>query len=221
MILPCHASPLMTFHVVISIHITARASRVYIFSNAYHQSSALQIHTTRLTMNQLSQRIQGLPQELRDHVLFYTLLVEPNSVIIIDRDYRPPWQLSVNRASRRNIAPAYYHSSIFQLALRLDLHTHTSVTEWLMSLAPDHRVSVRRLRFHVDWHRLEEHLGIQRSSCSNLVVAQVVLKRWWENWVQDIPEGERNRNMVLCMPRWDNSAGEEWLTEAEYRKLLG
>lgn len=75
----------------------------------------------------LRAHIQNLPQELFDDI--YELVFTPTSTIVdINRDYRPPVQLQVSKASRESFADRYYGNTTFTLHSELEHRWGSSLT---------------------------------------------------------------------------------------------
>ncbi|USW56684.1 hypothetical protein Slin15195_G100030 [Septoria linicola] len=77
-------------------------------------------------MSELDSRIKALAQELQDLILDFTLIASfkpthQGDVVRLGFDdrygtpYKPPWQLSVDRRSRKEFATWYYGENIFYL----------------------------------------------------------------------------------------------------------
>ncbi|KXT14089.1 hypothetical protein AC579_802 [Pseudocercospora musae] len=104
--------------------------------------------SSRLT---IEERITALPQELQDQILETTLIasIKLQNVVLITPNYKPPWQLSVNRATRRVVAEVYYGTFVFQVivlnlgALRNRLAT---ANRWLLSLPATQRFTISHFR---------------------------------------------------------------------------
>ena len=88
--------------------------------------------------NDLSRRIQNLPQELYDKILDYTVSVDDISEIEICRSYKPPAQLRINRVIRDREAANYYANTKFTCnAWTLD-QCAQMLGEWLRSIPVKH-----------------------------------------------------------------------------------
>ncbi|KAK4494923.1 hypothetical protein PRZ48_014279 [Zasmidium cellare] len=137
--------------------------------------------------DELNQRIHNLPQELQDRILDCTTAIEPG-MVTIDDDYRPPWQLRINRATRSNCAKQYYTTSIFKLRKRsMNDPLIAVLVRWLTRLPVEHVALVTHIRVGVlgDWPDD---------------------RAWKENFARqmagDLPVSLRNR----CNLRLDNPA---------------
>ncbi|EME78719.1 uncharacterized protein MYCFIDRAFT_78416 [Pseudocercospora fijiensis CIRAD86] len=65
----------------------------------------------------LDQRIQALAQELQDIIFGYTVAFEPG-IVTINRKWKAPWQLQINRKSRAELSKAYYGHSTFRITTK-------------------------------------------------------------------------------------------------------
>ena len=112
--------------------------------------------------------IQALPQELQDSILQFALLAslcernpQQNAVVFIDCRYRTPWQLSINRASRRTVSNFYYTQTSFRYSVFFQpeyysqdkasaLIKATSIFgKWLKSLTQARRGQITEVPFHI------------------------------------------------------------------------
>ena len=110
----------------------------------------------------LEQRIQQLPQELQDQILDAVLsLATANAkTVLITAAYRPPWQISVDRRTRKKQARDYYANSVFQSTL----HDWMS---WIKSIPVQYQSLVKEIRVRVAWHPWQAAWS-WRSGSSNL-----------------------------------------------------
>lgn len=82
----------------------------------------------------LAERIQSqVPQEVFDKILKFTFAVEVRTVVNINRTYRPPSLLAIDRKSRESFAAEYYSQSNFDY-LWIPYHA-----VWLNTLSQQHR----------------------------------------------------------------------------------
>lgn len=63
--------------------------------------------------------LYSLPQELFDKVHEHVFAEAPEKLVVIDKDYKPPSLLQVNRATRAEFAKSYYAYSVFVLDGRI------------------------------------------------------------------------------------------------------
>lgn len=108
--------------------------------------------TPRLTVEE---RIKALPQELQDQILESTLIasLKLQEVVTLNKSYFPPWQLSINRVTRKTIAEAYYGVAIFQVVIDASANVYWQdglgiASKWLASLSERERSSISQLRFN-------------------------------------------------------------------------
>lgn len=106
----------------------------------------------------LPEAIQNLPQELQDRILKFTLIGNWEDsheqwppVVKIDDTCHVPWQLSVNRASRRKVAEHYYSRTAFDTCLTFtEVGTLVlllgTLSKWLASLPITHLREIKELR---------------------------------------------------------------------------
>ncbi|KAI5362630.1 hypothetical protein Slin14017_G063110 [Septoria linicola] len=73
---------------------------------------------THLSILTLTNRIQALTPELRDLILDHTLIAgrEPHKNTVIDPNYQPPWQISVDSRSRQVVTAIYYAKTCFGIS---------------------------------------------------------------------------------------------------------
>ncbi|KAK4494924.1 hypothetical protein PRZ48_014280 [Zasmidium cellare] len=107
---------------------------------------------------ELEHRIQNLPQELQDGIFEYYLII-PAETVVINKTYKPPAHLQINRAMREKLAKEYYGHITF--TLEGDRSTvETTCSKWLSSLPSQHLDIVARVRiesFHgkkEEWRRM-------------------------------------------------------------------
>ncbi|KAK4617432.1 hypothetical protein CLAFUW4_11879 [Fulvia fulva] len=88
----------------------------------------------------LTRQVQALPPELFKQILDYTVLPNTGGVVHINRDYRPPVGLSINRATRTEVAHLHYGTRTFQLIGDFDSSSSNIIlVAWLKSLPVKHR----------------------------------------------------------------------------------
>lgn len=98
----------------------------------------------------LSQRIQALPLELQVNIFDFTIAFDPvNRKVDMSQDYRAPWQLQINRATRKKQAPVYFGTRIFHF------DSHFTVVRILKSMTAQHRGMIATLRQDMDWPELD------------------------------------------------------------------
>ncbi|KAI5362623.1 hypothetical protein Slin14017_G063040 [Septoria linicola] len=106
-------------------------------------------------MAELETRIESLAQELQDLILDFTLIggiesARSGDAVHVERGtYKPPWQLSVNRRSRKEVSASYYSSNIFQLPdafEEMQLVIQMTIISWLKALSGEHQASLREIR---------------------------------------------------------------------------
>lgn len=93
-----------------------------------------------MNADQLPALMQRLPQEIFDNIyqLVFTAASEPRQ---IDKHYRPPVQLQVDRASRKTFARIYYgDNSTFVLDSSIQI-------QWACSLPAAHFDKITRIRY--------------------------------------------------------------------------
>ncbi|GIZ41763.1 hypothetical protein CKM354_000505800 [Cercospora kikuchii] len=90
----------------------------------------------------LSERIQDLPQELQDEIFNLTVAIEPAEVAI-NKSYKPPWQLRIDRASRKKMTQQYYSTTIF---VAEDVCVPRILQSWLNSLPTHHSHLISEIR---------------------------------------------------------------------------
>ncbi|KAK6438931.1 hypothetical protein LTR95_004870 [Oleoguttula sp. CCFEE 5521] len=99
----------------------------------------------------LTARIRALPQELQDAIRSFTfelgqqkcIVAGQAQAIIIDRLWRPPSTLQVNRATRKACAQIYYSCNIFEFGPD---YGFVDSTAWLKQLPPSHVNSIVQIR---------------------------------------------------------------------------
>ena len=97
-------------------------------------------------MEDLSQRIQGLPAELYAHIYHRTFTADLGKPIIIRfGSYRPPHLLHVNRASRAQYASSFYGNTIFEISPQKPGIMAVSF-RWLESMSDEHRGLLQDVR---------------------------------------------------------------------------
>ena len=90
--------------------------------------------------DQLARRVQALPRELYDHILDYTLTTP--STITIERAYRPPPQLQIDRATRRIASRALYGPDTTFVISNTRL-----CDQWVRSLSAAAQQSIQNIRY--------------------------------------------------------------------------
>ncbi|SMR58391.1 unnamed protein product [Zymoseptoria tritici ST99CH_1A5] len=105
------------------------------------------------TMDQnddLTKRIQTLPQELQDSVLeevLHASMEVPDSingkVIAIDANYKPPLALQINRKQREILAKEYYNNTIFLV----EYPGLRRCAKWLSTLTSAHLQSIKTINY--------------------------------------------------------------------------
>ena len=170
----------------------------------------------------LLQQMERMPQELRDaiHNLVFTapLLNPASRTARIDRDYKPPSLLQVDRASRAAHQDAYYSTTTFVIA------DPNLGRRWARSLTDEQFARVRRIRYALrpqertlrsttinrsrvrDLARLLQDRGYACTSEIGMYSAEVVFRRdrgvgrrrsEYVRWrIEMVPEG------VLFTRRW-------------------
>ena len=100
-----------------------------------------------LDMAALTARIGGVAQELQDMILDYTLTSSAEGLlsgeIVINKDYRPPWQLQLNSRSRKVFAKWYYKHNIFRADILQGLR---GKPVWLYLIGAQNRATVVNFR---------------------------------------------------------------------------
>ena len=89
----------------------------------------------------LAEFVQGLPAELFNYILEYTLELDTPKALVIDEFYRPPKQLQINSGSRQEIAAKYYSDTVFVITEE----TRDTFKHWLQSLALSHFEQITRV----------------------------------------------------------------------------
>lgn len=104
-------------------------------------------------MDELSDRIQALPQELFDRIFDYVVAIESNQTIKIDEAYRPPWQLRVTPIDRDSLAPIYFGTSTFVTALYWYPSKKDSfdIVDWVKLQTSAHRQMVKHVNIQVNF----------------------------------------------------------------------
>ncbi|CZT21059.1 uncharacterized protein RCC_06920 [Ramularia collo-cygni] len=110
------------------------------------------MHSAHSAHNELADRIRALPQEIQNNIL--TLSLQLPTTVRINKDYKPPLALHLDRASRTKYLEGYYTNTIFETTPpnhpstgHLDVDKHgvpiedelPSLVTWVKSLSPSHR----------------------------------------------------------------------------------
>ena len=82
--------------------------------------------------------VHDLPGELFNQIYQLTFTAKPG-VRKIDKTYKPPSLLAVDRASRKLFAKSYYGGSGASFAWNSELKAKEVLIRWLRSLTPHHR----------------------------------------------------------------------------------
>ncbi|KJX92527.1 hypothetical protein TI39_contig5842g00023 [Zymoseptoria brevis] len=97
-----------------------------------------------------TEHIQALPQELQDMVFDWTMratIDTPDSahgkVVTIDADYKPPLALQINRKQRDISASEYYANTVFFIKGN-DMH---KCVNWLVTLASQHVRAINTIKY--------------------------------------------------------------------------
>ncbi|CAK1357959.1 unnamed protein product [Cercospora beticola] len=100
----------------------------------------------------LRDRIQDLPPELSNRILEYTVLQgiesflgESQGVVPYDSKYRLPWQLNLNRLTRRKASDLYYSQAIFEF------QSMELLEIWAKTLSHQQRDQLSELRVKDGW----------------------------------------------------------------------
>ena len=136
------------------------------------------LHTKpAIAANDISERVQDLPQELYDIIYQYTFTAEFGEVEI-NADYKTPKLLAVDRASRHLYAKSHYRGRTFCIAhLSND---HRDLFRWLKSLPSDHQAMIREIRFESP-HQYSGHEQDDHENAKSL--AGPALIRCHNDWV--------------------------------------
>ena len=86
-------------------------------------------------------RVQALPPELFSEVFELTFTLQPEFQVSIDKHYKPPALLQVNRSFREQLSRTYYKNTIFLFFGRQDARA------WLSSLTTEHECLIRKIRY--------------------------------------------------------------------------
>lgn len=87
----------------------------------------------------LDERIQALAQELQDIIFDYTVAID-TEVVTIDKDWKAPWQLQINRATRAKFSKVYYSHTRFNV--NTDCNSVFTMDQWLDMLEDNHRAVI-------------------------------------------------------------------------------
>jgi len=97
---------------------------------------------TQLDAATLAAGLLTLPQELKDIIYDLTFTTSPPLTRYINKTYKPPLLLQVNRASRHLFAQSYYSTTlVFECA---DIKF---LGAWFRSLTPTHQDLIAALRY--------------------------------------------------------------------------
>ncbi|PPJ52782.1 hypothetical protein CBER1_11306 [Cercospora berteroae] len=141
-----------------------------------HESSSTANSNLVLESPELPHFIQALALELQDMILDYTLVASlenakdksPTNKIMLTSRYRFPWQLHLNRRTRRLVAHHYFAYPVFQLR---DAHCclkGSAVLEaWLINVDPLYIGLITKIR--LDFREAKE------TCLYNLIVAVEVV----------------------------------------------
>lgn len=133
----------------------------------------------------LEDRIQALPQEMKDMILDFTVAVKPDQTVVIDREHKAPWQLQVNSATRKQYAPTYFRTSKFQSD---PLHFYIGTfAKWLQAQSSSHRAIITTIRYESgtspeDWAQVAALYGwVHIYEVAITVVARNLQAEWgWD-----------------------------------------
>lgn len=101
-----------------------------------------------VTAVELQTRIQGLAQELRDMIFECIVLDDSPEDIKITKDYRPPVQMQLNKATRDTFAKKYYSRHTFIITWTSNEPFNLSESfyiRWLKSLNIAHARLIKEL----------------------------------------------------------------------------
>lgn len=116
-----------------------------------------------LTADELARGLQTLPSELYNIIYDLTFTTTPNNQPHrIDKTYKPPTTLQIDRASRSQAAQSFYTNITFNLPVKAGLNepddailvngrlvdpvNDTLAHSWLLSLTPEHLRLLRKVR---------------------------------------------------------------------------
>lgn len=132
--------------------------------------------------------VQGLPAELFNNILEYTLELDTPKAVVIDEFYRPPNQLQINSGSRSETAAKFYANTIFVVTEE----TRDIFEKWLKSLAAAHFEQIARV--HTFKPPSESILG-RNDDCSRaLLRSEITL---WQTLVWFGQDGRARRDLQL------------------------
>ncbi|KAK3712794.1 hypothetical protein LTR37_008885 [Vermiconidia calcicola] len=103
------------------------------------------IHTIQASMEDLANRVQGLPPELYNHI-YYEVFTPTTPTIRIDEFYNPPLAMQVDHHSRSLFTERYYSEHAIIVADTIDWGL---VLEWLKSLSSPHLAHLCGARYIV------------------------------------------------------------------------
>lgn len=83
--------------------------------------------------------VQSLPRELYDEIFELVFTAPSFARAVVDRDYKPPAQMQVSRATRRHYARSYYETTTFVLVAK------AFVERWAMAVPKHERALISRL----------------------------------------------------------------------------
>lgn len=105
--------------------------------------------STESDTDELITKVQSLPPELYTEIYNLTFTVNPNEICRINKNYKPPGTLQVNRTWRAFLSPAFYVDTIFAVQVERDDEELTRVTNWLKSVNPVYRASIPSPEFWI------------------------------------------------------------------------
>jgi hypothetical protein len=102
----------------------------------------------RIDPDLLDARIQALAQELQDEIFSFAFLQIPISVFI-DKDYKPPMALQLNRKLRARFAKAYYANVMFMCkGHKYERYKHY-MAAWASQLEKQHRDAIQKIHYTI------------------------------------------------------------------------
>lgn len=105
--------------------------------------------STESDTDELITKVQSLPPELYTEIYNLTFTVNPNEICRINKNYKPPGTLQVNRTWRASLSPAFYKDTIFAVELGGYEEKLANVTKWLRSVNPGYRTSIPLPEFRI------------------------------------------------------------------------
>ena len=182
-------------------------------SSPNEQNSSIQPGVDEST--ELSERIQSRPQELQDEIFNLTVAIEPAEAVI-SKSLKPPWQLSIDRASRQKVAQQYYSATTFAVE---DFINPRVLQSWLSSLPIDHRHLILGIRLF-----FKGDFGSHLRAHGN-VVSVSRLRIWLSLHGQNMKAnfGLEESIFKTKMLESDSQGNERvlWLSHPEARELIG